>query len=111
MRNVKAALVSDFLNTDKIKVSVEGIDVLIVKIDGEYYAVANKCTHMGGSLFDGEIKDGHIVVCPRHHAEFDLKTGNAVKGAKMLLMNINVKNIKTYPVSVEGEDILVGMKD
>ena len=64
--------------------TVEDRAVLLVNIQNKYYAIDNKCPHMGGSLYDGQL-DGNNIVCPRHGSVFDVRTGKAVKGAKIAL--------------------------
>ena len=54
-----------------------GLEVAIFFVDGEYFAIDDVCTHDGGPLAGGEV-DGCQVICPRHGARFDLKTGRAV---------------------------------
>ena len=91
-----------------IMVVVGGKEILLTNLDGSYYAIANKCTHAGGSLAKGSL-DGSTVTCPRHGSQFDLKTGKAVRGAKIGFIKINVKDEPIYTVKVDGTDILVGM--
>ncbi|RJO66915.1 MAG: non-heme iron oxygenase ferredoxin subunit [Myxococcales bacterium] len=45
--------------------------------DGLLFAVENLCTHDDGPLAEGEL-DGRELVCPRHGARFDIKTGAAL---------------------------------
>ena len=69
-------------------------EILIVKLDGKYYAMNNKCTHLGCSLSDGEIK-GDNVECPCHGSTFSIKTGKVVKGpAKKPETTFKVKSVK-----------------
>ena len=51
--------------------------VVVLLDDGKVYCVEDLCTHDGGTLGDGEL-DGGCLVCPRHGAKFDVKTGDAV---------------------------------
>jgi 3-phenylpropionate/trans-cinnamate dioxygenase ferredoxin subunit len=53
--------------------------------------------------------DGGIVTCPKHGSQFDLKTGKAIRGAKIGFIKININDEASYPVKVEGTDILVGV--
>jgi nitrite reductase/ring-hydroxylating ferredoxin subunit len=56
-------------------------DVLLVKHAGEVFAVQKSCPHLGGHLKNGKITpDGHII-CPLHHSEFDLRTGEIIAWA------------------------------
>jgi len=93
-------------NTMKIVV-VDGKEVLLSNVDDAYYAIANKCTHAGGSLAGGVLK-GSTVTCPKHGAQFDVKTGKAVGEAKIGFIKMKVKDEESYVVKVEGKDILVG---
>ena len=83
-----------------------GKEILLSNVDGSYYAIANKCTHLGGSLGKG-VLEGGIVTCPRHGAQFDVRTGSAVGEAKILFIKTEVKDEESYQVKVEGADILV----
>jgi nitrite reductase/ring-hydroxylating ferredoxin subunit/uncharacterized membrane protein len=58
---------------------VDGVPVLLVRKGGEIHALANRCTHRGGPLHEGEVGDGRVT-CPWHGSEFDLRTGSVEKG-------------------------------
>ena len=109
MKYIFAAKAAALADGGKLKVPVDNRDVLLTRIGGEVYAIDNKCTHMGGSLFDGHFEDG-LVSCPRHGATFDLKTGKVVRGGKMGPIKFTPADTRAYPVKVEGEDILVGVE-
>ena len=69
--------------------------IAVFNIDGELYAIADVCTHDGGSLDQGEL-DGKEIECPRHGARFDVTTG------KVLCLPA-VRPLKTYPArSTDG---------
>ena len=91
-------------------VVVGGKEVLLANVDGSYYAIANKCTHLGGSLVKG-VLEGSIVTCPRHGSRFDVKTGKSIRGAKIGFVKMNVRDEVSYTVKVEGTDILVGIPE
>lgn len=50
---------------------------VIFHVNGQYYAIADLCSHDDGPLEDGKL-DGHSVECPRHGACFDIRTGAAL---------------------------------
>ena len=108
MEYVRVADKSELPTNKMIIVVVGGKEVLLANVDGSYYAIANTCTHAGGSLAKGSI-DGSIVTCPRHGARFNLMTGKAVREAKIGFIKIKVKDDASYTVKVEGTDILVGI--
>jgi nitrite reductase/ring-hydroxylating ferredoxin subunit len=65
-------------------VEVNGQKILVAEVDGNLYAVSNKCTHLNlplvgkTAIFQGKVAD-KCIVCPAHGTAFDLQTG-AVKG-------------------------------
>lgn len=58
-------------------VDVDGAQIAVFNVDGEYYAIEDLCTHDGGILTGGTV-EGCEVVCPRHGAHFSLKSGAAL---------------------------------
>jgi nitrite reductase/ring-hydroxylating ferredoxin subunit len=58
---------------------VDGVPVLLVREGGDVHALANRCTHRGGPLHEGEVSEGRVT-CPWHGSEFDLRTGSVEKG-------------------------------
>ncbi|OAI12341.1 ferredoxin [Methylomonas koyamae] len=79
---------------EHVVVDVDGDDVAVFNIGGEFYAIADVCTHDGAEIASGEL-DGDEIVCPRHGARFCVKTGQ-VKCAPAY------EDIATFPVRVEG---------
>jgi 3-phenylpropionate/trans-cinnamate dioxygenase ferredoxin subunit len=51
--------------------------VILVRFGGRLYCLDDVCTHDGGTLSDGTFCDGRVA-CPRHGAEFDVRTGQAL---------------------------------
>ncbi len=58
-------------------VEVDGAMLAVFNIEGELHAIEDVCTHDGGQLTGGEIR-GCEIICPRHGARFDLRTGEAL---------------------------------
>lgn len=93
--------------------SLDGHDLLVAHAGEQYFIADAFCPHMGGHLVDGSLV-GTILTCPRHHSQFDLTDGHVVrwtdwegiKGMAKLLKH--PRPLRTYAVSVEGTDILVG---
>ena len=55
-------------------VEYERLRYAVCNADGEIYVVDDTCTHDDGPLGEGTL-DGCAVVCPRHGAKFDVRTG------------------------------------
>lgn len=108
MKFVAVAATSDLVDGVMKAVEAEGRELLLAKIDDGYYAVARRCTHMGENLCDGRLDD-RVVTCPRHGARFDITTGKAVGKAKLLFMSTTPKDLATYPVKIDGVEVLVGL--
>lgn len=108
MRYVKAAQTTQLNDGGKLKVRLEDKDYLLTRIGDAYFAIDNACSHMGGSLYDGQLQ-GSRAVCPRHGSVFDVKTGQVVKPGKLFMISVRVEDLRSYPVQVEGTDILIGI--
>ena len=80
-------------------VECAGRSLALSNLDGEYYAIDNVCTHDGGPLGEGRIRDGRVL-CPRHGAAFDAKTGRVISLPA-------VKSVQAYPVTREGDDLFI----
>ena len=78
---------------------VEGRAIAIFKIDGEFYALKDLCSHGQARLSDGYVEDG-CVECPLHQGLVDIRTG-AARTAPITV------DIPTYPVRVSGERLEV----
>jgi nitrite reductase/ring-hydroxylating ferredoxin subunit len=99
-RWVSACPVADVSEDTAKKVDIKGHpSVAIFKIDDQFYAVADLCTHGAASLSEGFVENG-IVECPFHSGTFDIKTGQA-------LTFPCTEAIRTYPARVEGDEILI----
>jgi nitrite reductase/ring-hydroxylating ferredoxin subunit len=96
-------------------VKVEGHSILVLRHGGEIFAIQAYCPHLGGHLKDGRLTgDGHII-CPLHHSEFDLRTGEIIHwapwppGVGPVLGAIRQEHRPAiYPTKVEGGVIWVG---
>ena len=67
--------------------------------DGSWYVTSNECTHEYALLTDGWL-EGHEVECPLHAAKFDVRTGKALCAPADA-------PVRTYPVRVEGDAVMV----
>ena len=77
--------------------------VVIFNIAGDFYAIADICTHDDGPLGEGEIED-HEIVCPRHGARFDIRTGE-------VLALPAVKGVPAYPIRVKNGMVEIGVQE
>ncbi|NOR89946.1 MAG: Rieske 2Fe-2S domain-containing protein [Anaerolineales bacterium] len=88
-------------NGERILLEIDGQAIALFNIAGEFFAIADVCSHDDGSVAEGEL-DAYEIVCPRHGAHFDLRTGKA-------LTLPAVVDIPAYPVRVEEGEVLIGL--
>jgi 3-phenylpropionate/trans-cinnamate dioxygenase ferredoxin component len=99
---VAAARIGE-IEEGKVKVVRVGeVSVGLTKVEGEFFAFADVCTHDDGPVAEGEL-DEYIIECPRHGAKFDIRTGKARQLPA-------VTPIPVYAVKVEGDSVLVSKK-
>ncbi len=94
----KVASRADLPDGKAIVVEASGQKIAVFNSGGKLYAIGNTCKHRGGPLCEGDL-DGTTVICPWHGWEYDITTGNNLDDPKI--------SVGSYPVRVEGEDILV----
>ena len=92
---------ADLGNGERLFVEIGDKPIVVFNIAGQYFAIGDVCSHDDGPLGDGLLDDFHIV-CPRHGAEFDIRTGKA------MLMPA-VIDIPAYPVRIVNEKIMLSM--
>jgi len=94
---------------EKIRILVEGTPILLVNVNGIYYALEDKCPHMGASLMHGRL-DGNHIICPLHKARFDVTTGKNVSDAKIAFLKMKVKDCVTFDVTIENDELFISSK-
>jgi len=96
-------------------VTVRGREIGIFNLDGEYFALANRCPHAGGPLCQGRVgplvlsdgpghyrltREREFLRCPWHGWEFDIRTGQS-------WCDPHSVRARQYKVTVEAGDSLV----
>lgn len=103
MPEARVASVHDLTDGQMKTVSVGETDVLLSRVDGVFHACGAYCTHYGAPLEKGALV-GTTVVCPWHHACFDVASG-ALQEPPAL------DPVATYRVRVEGDDVFVSVPE
>jgi nitrite reductase/ring-hydroxylating ferredoxin subunit len=78
---------------------VAGTKVNIASVGGELHAFDDTCTHRACSLAKGKL-DGTTVTCPCHGSQFDVTTGEVLRGPAR-------QAVRSRLVQLEGESLLV----
>jgi 3-phenylpropionate/trans-cinnamate dioxygenase ferredoxin subunit len=97
------AKVSDIPDPGRKVFEVEDSLVVVIHTAGHFYAIDDVCTHDGGPLGEGEL-DGYAIICPRHGAKFDVRSGAA-------LTMPATKPTKVHEVKLVGDEILVKLSE
>ena len=97
------AQTKDLSDGEKILVETDDRLVILFQVGEDYFCLDDVCTHDGGALSDGPIVDCQIV-CPRHGARFDIKSGKAT------CMPATQATL-SHEVKVDGGDILVKINE
>jgi nitrite reductase/ring-hydroxylating ferredoxin subunit len=80
-------------------VAVDRERVLLVNVDGTFYALSDVCGHQRAPLSRGKL-EGHVVECPLHFARFDVRTGKLLHGPV-------AEDVPVYEVRVDGDTVYV----
>ena len=99
-----ACLTADVPVAGTLRVELEGaagpVEVAVVRDEsGDWHAISDVCSHGAVSLSDGEVEDC-TVECWLHGSKFDLRTGEPLSPPA-------VRPVPVYPVTVDGERVLV----
>ena len=98
---LEIAPMSELPNGERLFIEVEGKSIVIFNIADQYFAIADICTHDDGPLGDGDL-EGYNIVCPRHGAEFDVRTGKVMQMPAVV-------DVPAYPVKVVDGMIQIGI--
>src|SRR3989442_14436744 len=80
-------------------VTVHRERVLLVNVDGTFYALRDACGHQRAPLSRGRL-EGHVVECPVHFARFDVRTGQLLSGP-------TAEDVPVHEGKVEGDILFV----
>lgn len=97
---VKVAKITDVPAGHMKTVVVNGKQIALANIDGEFFAIGDSCTHAGCSLGGEGVLDGNVVTCGCHGGQFDVTTGKVVGPPP-------AEDEPSYKVKIEGDTILV----
>jgi uncharacterized membrane protein/nitrite reductase/ring-hydroxylating ferredoxin subunit len=87
---------------ETLRVEIDGQVIAIVKLDGNFYAFQEFCTHRFGPLSEGDF-DGFDVQCPWHNSCFDVRTGKVTNGPAKV-------DLKTFTVERRDGKICIGVQ-
>ena len=101
-------------------VTIEGREIGVFNVHGEFYALRNRCPHQGGALCKGRVsgfvtarvpgeyeytRKGEILRCPWHGWEYDIKTGQSWVDPS----SVRVRSYEVEVAQIEGEGDMAGL--
>lgn len=98
---IPVGTVEELKDGGRLFVEIDGSPIVVLKQLGNYYAIADVCSHDEGPVGEGLI-EGFEIICPRHGARFDIRTGKALALPAFV-------DIPAYPVRVIDEQIEIGL--
>ncbi|MCS7114770.1 MAG: Rieske 2Fe-2S domain-containing protein [Nitrososphaerota archaeon] len=97
--HVRIAKAKDVPKNGMRLVKVDNLEVLLLNVDGDFYAFDNRCPHMGYPLFFGKL-EGQVLTCGFHYAKFDVKSGKP-------LNKVTEKPLRKIGIKKSGSAIIV----
>ncbi|MFC1936404.1 non-heme iron oxygenase ferredoxin subunit [Chloroflexota bacterium] len=90
-------------NGERLFIEIDDFSIVIFNIAGQFFAIADLCSHDNGPLGDGELDvEARQVACPRHGARFDIRSGKADTVPAII-------DIPAYPVRVVDGSLEIGI--
>ena len=100
MAKVVVGKTSDIQEGNLVHLTASGKEVVVTKLDGNYYAIDNICTHAGAELHEGQL-DNNELTCPWHGAKWDIKTGSLIAFPQKL------NPLQSHKVLVENDTLFI----
>jgi naphthalene 1,2-dioxygenase system ferredoxin subunit len=100
---IRVAAVGAVPEGEVVGAVAEGRRIAVYNVGGTFFATDDLCTHGSALLSDGWL-DGDEIECPLHAGRFDVKTGKAICAPV-------TRDVATYPVRAEGDDLEVRLGD
>jgi NADPH-dependent 2,4-dienoyl-CoA reductase/sulfur reductase-like enzyme/nitrite reductase/ring-hydroxylating ferredoxin subunit len=102
-KEVHLANTSDLHDGEMKEVAVDERRILLARVGDNFHAVSATCPHYGGPLAEGALC-GTRVVCPWHHAAFNVVNGNLEDPPAL-------DSLISYQLRIEGDQILVRLPE
>jgi nitrite reductase/ring-hydroxylating ferredoxin subunit len=102
-KDVHLANTSDIQDGEMKEFLVDETRILVARVRDQFHAVSATCPHYGAPLVEGALC-GTRVVCPWHHAVFNVVSGDLEEPPAL-------DGLVSYYTRVEGEQVIVSVPD
>ncbi len=96
-----AAAFVDIPEGGVLGVEVEGVEVALVRVGDDVYAIHDECSHASIPLSEGEV-EGCEIECWLHGSRFDVRTGKPVNLPA-------TEPVPIYPTQIQGDTVMVDL--
>jgi 3-phenylpropionate/trans-cinnamate dioxygenase ferredoxin component len=101
IKYIRITSVQEIPDGERLFFEIDELPIVLYALNGNYYATGDQCSHDGGPIGEGQI-EGNEIICPRHGARFDIRTGKVTRFPA-------VKDIPCYPVRIVEDQIEIGL--
>jgi 3-phenylpropionate/trans-cinnamate dioxygenase ferredoxin subunit len=98
---INVCSVEDLGEGGRLFIEIDDLMIVIFNIAGNYYAIADVCSHDDGPVGEG-VLEGYEIICPRHGARFDIRNGQVLTLPAFV-------DIPSYPVRVIDGQVEIGL--
>ncbi|MEJ2069484.1 MAG: FAD-dependent oxidoreductase [Syntrophobacterales bacterium] len=98
-KEIIIAKVNDLEDGVMKEVEVEGLKILLTRLDGAFHAIGGECAHYGGPLAEGVLSGVHVT-CPWHQARFHVKTGEVTDPPAL-------DSMARFETKVQGDKVIL----
>jgi len=95
---------------------LQGRELMLARVDDVFYALDNRCPHLGGDLSRGVLQ-GTILTCPRHHSQFDIRDGHVLRWTDWTGLKLSAakafkspRPARAYETKTEGGSVSVRLE-
>ncbi len=107
----KICAANEFEGENRKMFEVNGHKILVSRIEGKLYSIDGLCSHMGGDLSKGRTENNKVI-CPKHHAVFNLETGHVEKninGFFKAMTRKDAKDLNAYEIRENNGNIEINI--
>jgi len=98
---IQVGSVEELKEGGRLFIEIDEKSIVVLNIAGRFYAIEDVCSHDDGPVGEGNV-EGFVIICPRHGARFDIRTGKALALPAFV-------DIPVYPVRIVQDQIEIGI--
>jgi 3-phenylpropionate/trans-cinnamate dioxygenase ferredoxin component len=98
---IQVGSVDELKEGGRLFIEIDEKSIVVLNIAGRFYAIEDVCSHDDGPVGEGNV-EGFEIICPRHGARFDIRTGKALALPAFV-------DIPAYPVRIVENQIEIGI--